>query len=55
MWAARSADAGVTVNAAYVYGVSVTFRDPTVGNNGAPCLTGYDLVAGRGSWTGSTP
>jgi subtilase family serine protease len=55
MWAARSADAGVTVNAAYVYGVSVTYRDPTVGNNGAPCLTGYDLVAGRGSWTGSTP
>jgi hypothetical protein len=27
------------------------YRDITVGNNGASCLVGYDLVTGRGSWT----
>jgi subtilase family serine protease len=51
MWAARSADAGAVVNAAYVYGKSITYRDITSGNNGAPCLSGYDLCSGRGSWT----
>jgi len=55
MWAARSAVAGVTVNAAYVYGNSITYRDITSGNNGASCLPGYDLVTGRGSWVGTTP
>jgi subtilase family serine protease len=55
MWAARSADSGKVVNAAYVYANNITFRDITVGNNGAPCLAGYDLCSGRGSWTGSTP
>ncbi len=55
MWAARSADAGSVVNASYVYASNITFRDITVGNNGAPCLVGYDLCTGRGSWTGSTP
>ena len=55
MWAARSAVAGVTVNSAYVYGNNISFRDITVGNNGAPCLVGYDLCTGRGSWIGSTP
>lgn len=55
MWAARSADAGVVVNSAYVYGNSITYRDITSGNNGAPCLVGYDLCTGRGSWTGATP
>ncbi len=55
MWAARSADAGVVVDSAYVYGSSITFRDITSGNNGAPCLVGYDLCSGRGSWTGATP
>ncbi len=55
MWAARAADAGVVVNAAYVYGTSITYRDVSSGNNGAPCLVGYDLCTGRGSWTGSTP
>ncbi len=55
MWAARSADSGQLVNAAYVYGNNITFRDITVGNNGAPCLVGYDLCSGRGSWIGSTP
>jgi subtilase family serine protease len=52
MWAARSADQGVVVNAAYVYGNNITFRDITSGSNGASCLVGYDLVTGRGSWTG---
>jgi subtilase family serine protease len=52
MWADRSADAGVVVNSAYVYGSSITYRDITSGNNGASALPGYDLVTGRGSWTG---
>jgi subtilase family serine protease len=52
MWAARSADQGVVVNSAYVYGSSITFRDITSGNNGAPARAGYDLVTGRGSWVG---
>ncbi len=55
MWAARSADDGVTVDASYVYGANITYRDITVGNNGAPCLVGYDLCTGLGSWTGATP
>ena len=53
MWAARSADAGAVVNAAYVYGSSIPFRDITSGNNGAPCLVGFDLCTGRGSWADS--
>jgi subtilase family serine protease len=55
MWAARSADAGAVVNSAYVYGNNITYRDITSGNNGASALIGYDLVTGRGSWTGTTP
>ena len=55
MWAARSAGSGAVVNSAYVYGSSITYRDITSGNNGASALPGYDLVTGRGSWTGSTP
>ncbi len=55
MWAARSADAAATVGASYVYGGSITYRDITSGNNGAPCLVGFDLCSGRGSWTGATP
>jgi subtilase family serine protease len=50
MWAAASADQGAVVNAAYVYGNAITFRDITAGNNGAPCLVGFDLCTGRGSW-----
>jgi subtilase family serine protease len=55
MWAARSAVAGAVVNASYVYGNNITYRDITSGNNGASALVGYDLVTGRGSWTGTTP
>ena len=55
MWAGRAADSGAVVNAAYAYGSAITYRDITSGNNGAPCLAGYDLCSGRGSWTGSTP
>ncbi len=55
MWAARAADAATVVDASYVYASNITFRDITVGNNGAPCLAGYDLCTGRGSWTGATP
>lgn len=55
MWAGRAADSGALVSAAYVYGGSISFRDITVGNNGAPCLVGFDLCTGRGSWTGPTP
>ncbi|HKI90842.1 MAG TPA: S53 family peptidase, partial [Gaiellaceae bacterium] len=50
MWAAASADTGGSVNAGTVYGSTITFRDITSGNNGAPCLVGYDLCTGRGSW-----
>jgi subtilase family serine protease len=52
MWAARSAVAGALVNSSYVYGSSIVYRDITSGNNGAPCLVGFDLCTGRGSWTG---
>ncbi len=55
LWAARAADSGAVVNQAYVYKSYITYRDITSGNNGAPCLTGYDLCTGRGSWVGSTP
>jgi subtilase family serine protease len=53
MWAARSADQAAVVNASYVYGSAIGFRDITSGNNGASCLTGYDLCSGRGSWVDS--
>jgi subtilase family serine protease len=52
MWAGRAAVAGATVNSAYVYGSGITYRDITSGNNGAPCLAGFDLCSGRGSWIG---
>jgi subtilase family serine protease len=55
MWAGRAADSGAVVNSAYVYANNISFRDITSGNNGAPCLVGYDLCTGRGSWTGATP
>jgi subtilase family serine protease len=55
MCAARSAVAGAVVNAAYVYGPSITYRDITQGSNGASAGVGYDLVTGRGSWVGTTP
>ncbi len=48
--AGRAAVSGAVVNSAYVYGSSITFRDITSGNNGAPCLSGFDLCTGRGSW-----
>jgi subtilase family serine protease len=51
MIAARAAIAGTVVDSAYVYGNSITYRDITSGNNGAPCLVGFDLCTGRGSWT----
>jgi subtilase family serine protease len=52
MIAARSAILGTAVNASTVYGSTITYRDVTQGNNGAPCLTGFDLCTGRGSWIG---
>jgi subtilase family serine protease len=55
MWAGRSAVAGAVVSSSFVYGSSITYRDITSGNNGAPCRVGYDLCSGRGSWVGSTP
>jgi subtilase family serine protease len=51
MVAARAAITGKVVNASSVYGSKIAFRDITVGNNGAPCRTGWDFVTGRGSWT----
>lgn len=55
LWAARAAGAGIVVNAATVYSSSITYRDITGGGNGAPCLAGYNLCAGRGSWVGAQP
>jgi subtilase family serine protease len=55
MWAGRAAVSGAVVNAVYVYGSNITFRDITSGNNGAACLVGFDLCSGRGSWLGATP
>jgi subtilase family serine protease len=62
MWAARSAVSGKLVNAQLVYATKansatyITYRDILSGSNGgARCQAGYDLVTGRGSWTGSTP
>ena len=55
MWAARSAVAGVVVNSTYVYASYISYRDITSGNNGAPCLVGFDLCTGLGSWVGATP
>lgn len=52
MWAGRAAASGAVVNAKTVYGRTIRFRDITSGSNGAPCRTGFDLVTGRGSWTG---
>jgi subtilase family serine protease len=52
MWAGRAAASGAVVNSASVYGNSITYRDITVGNNGAPCLAGFDLCSGRGSRVG---
>jgi subtilase family serine protease len=52
MWAGRAAVQGAVVNSAYVYGNNITYRDITSGNNGAPCLVGFDLCSGRGSWIG---
>jgi subtilase family serine protease len=49
MIAARSAITGALVNQAFIYGNSIGFRDITVGSN-FPCLVGYDLCSGRGSW-----
>jgi len=55
LWAARTADAGIELNAATVYASIITYRDITGGGNGAPCLSSYNLCAGRGSWIGSRP
>lgn len=56
MWAARAAVAGAIVDASYVYGGSINYRDIISGSNGGgTCTVGYDLVTGRGSWLGSTP
>jgi subtilase family serine protease len=53
IWAARSADAGVVVNSAYIYGTNaINFDDITQGGNAAGCLVGYDLCSGLGSWNG---
>jgi subtilase family serine protease len=48
--AARAAGTGALVNEEHIYGGAVKFRDITQGNNGAPCLDGFDLVTGQGRW-----
>ena len=48
--AARAAGTGALVNEEYLYSGAVKFRDIKDGNNGAPCLPGFDLVTGQGRW-----
>jgi subtilase family serine protease len=49
--AARAAATGTVVDESYLYNrKNKLFRDIRVGNNGNPCLPGYDLVTGRGAW-----
>ena len=65
MFAARAAVSGQVVNAATVYGNTLTFRDVTSGFNGNTltprgfqpsfCIVGYDTCSGRGTWIGATP
>jgi subtilase family serine protease len=55
LWAARAADAGIIVDSPLVYSSTLTYRDITAGSNGAPCLVGFDLCSGRGSWIGTKP
>jgi subtilase family serine protease len=57
MWAARAAVSGLVIDATLLYATPspIAFRDVTVGDNGRPALTGFDLVTGLGSWTGTTP
>ena len=52
---AFAADSGHAVDAATIYGSTMTFRDANTKKakdptNGAPCLTGYDMCTGRGAW-----
>jgi hypothetical protein len=46
MWAGRAAVAGAVVNAVYVYGNNITYRDITAGNNGAPAWSASTCAAG---------
>lgn len=55
LWAARSADAGIVINASVIYSTAITYRPITGGGNGEPCLPIYNLCAGRGSWIGVKP
>ena len=54
MVAARAAITGAFVEQGFVYGNAIGFRDITVGSNGGPCLIGFDLCSGRGSWSDGT-
>lgn len=65
VWAARSADRAVTVNATFVYagyagtspvspyGTNIGYRDVTSGSNSYAAGPGYDLATGLGTWTGN--
>jgi hypothetical protein len=52
LWAARSAVAGALINASFLYGGAIPFRDIISGGNTGGCLLGFDLCSGRGSWVG---
>jgi hypothetical protein len=51
MIAGRSAATGTAVTASTIYSSAFTARDIVDGNNGEPCLTGYDLCTGVGAWS----
>lgn len=51
--AARSAVAGIQVDATYLYGSNVRLYNVSTGSNGHPCEVGYNLCTGLGSWNTS--
>lgn len=60
MIASHAAETATQVNAANVYGGSLKIYNVTSGSNGHPCMTGYNLCTGLGSWntykgTANTP
>ncbi len=50
MVAAHAAEAGAHVDATFVYGGKINLYNVSVGSNGHPCQSGYNLCTGLGSW-----
>jgi hypothetical protein len=50
MVAAHAAETGEHMSATFVYGRTIDVYNVTVGSNGHPCESGYNLCTGLGSW-----